>query len=305
MYCRNCGTQIEDGSKFCSYCGTNLEQPVCPPTVEQQPTYTQPVYQQPVYTQPPANNPPKKKKKMFYKTWWFWTIVIFWLVFIVPNVEFIEDPDATAISSTSGTGTTFSSTAALDERSKFIVDAQAGGLSEITAGNIYDLLKGKLLCTDIEFKRKSDVGNALYEISEKKYSLKVAADPDGIYSVRCGSYEMYDGETVHYTVQDIAMRDIGGNEAYYSVIAKEIVSSYLKAPSTAKFPFLTEFRMQRYGDIVAVSGYVDSQNSFGAMIRTEWIVQFRTDHNNLNSYAYQVLYVRLGDQEAGEFIEFE
>lgn len=327
MYCKNCGTQLEDGTKFCSACGTNLEQPVCPPSVEQQPAYTQPAYTQPVYqkpvyhqpvyqypaepqpvcTHPPTPNPPKKKKKKFYNTWWFWTLIVIFAIGLLAEPEDGQnqnDPSGSNSATTTQTSPS-SSNLILDERSQFILDAQEGGLQESTAENIYDLLKTQLLCTDICFKKKSDVGNALYEITEKNYALKVAADNDGIYSVRCGSYEMYDGEVVHYTVPDLELRDTNGKEAYYSVIAKEIVESYLKAPSSAKYPSLTEFRMQRYGDIVAVSGYVDSQNSFGAMIRSEWVVQFRTDHNNLDSFAYQVLYVRIGDQEVGEFIPFE
>lgn len=297
MYCKNCGAQIEDICNFCPVCGAYQGQTIYQPPIEQQQITQQQTYHQPI------EKAPKREKKKFCDTWWFWTLfVIFWMFVIVPNVKIAEKPGPSSFPSTSNTS---SIRPALDERSQFIADAQDAGLSESASIGIYDLLKDQLLCTNIKFKCKSIVGNALYEISEKEYALKVAADNDGIYSVRCGSYEMYDGETVHYTVQDIALRDIDGNEAYYSVIAKEIVSSYLKAPSTAKFPFLTEFRMQRYGDIVAVSGYVDSQNSFGAMIRSEWVVQFETDHSNMNSYAYQLLYVRIADQETGEFIPLE
>ena len=62
MFCTNCGTQLPDGSKFCSQCGapTNASQgaaaaPQQPayqqPTYQQQPVYQQPAYQQPAYPQ--------------------------------------------------------------------------------------------------------------------------------------------------------------------------------------------------------------------------------------------------------------
>ena len=76
MFCRNCGTQLPEGSRFCPLCGTPVAditpaggmtpagqgyaqpvtpQPVQPPIYQQpvqQPVYQQPVYQQPVYQQP-------------------------------------------------------------------------------------------------------------------------------------------------------------------------------------------------------------------------------------------------------------
>ncbi len=67
MFCRNCGTQLPEGSRFCPLCGTPVAditpaggmaptgqgyaQPVMQQPV-QQPVYQQPAYQQPVYQQP-------------------------------------------------------------------------------------------------------------------------------------------------------------------------------------------------------------------------------------------------------------
>jgi len=50
------------------------------------------------------------------------------------------------------------------------------------------------------------------------------------------------------------------------VAAKLFVKDRLKAPSTARFGTLTA--TESYDGSYLVSGYVDSQNSFGAMIRT-------------------------------------
>ncbi|MFC2099734.1 hypothetical protein ACFLSF_02770 [Candidatus Bipolaricaulota bacterium] len=50
------------------------------------------------------------------------------------------------------------------------------------------------------------------------------------------------------------------------VAAKLFVKDRLKAPSTARFGTLTA--TESSGGSYRVSGYVDSQNSFGAMVRT-------------------------------------
>lgn len=51
-------------------------------------------------------------------------------------------------------------------------------------------------------------------------------------------------------------------------VTKKRVSNHLKAPSTAKFPSYKEWSVAKgEANVYNVIGYVDSQNSFGAMIR--------------------------------------
>jgi len=57
--------------------------------------------------------------------------------------------------------------------------------------------------------------------------------------------------------------------------AKKSITATLKAPSTAKFP---DYNDEGVNIVIAdstnivVSGYVDAQNSFGAMLRSRYIV---------------------------------
>ena len=53
------------------------------------------------------------------------------------------------------------------------------------------------------------------------------------------------------------------------VFCKEVVKRGLKAPSTAKFPFLPN-TIRVDPDTYEVNSYVDAQNGFGAMIRTNY-----------------------------------
>lgn len=67
---------------------------------------------------------------------------------------------------------------------------------------------------------------------------------------------------------------------HYISEAQDMVTRALKAPSTAKFPSqiwaLDKYAICKNKDIITVQSYVDSQNSFGAMLRNEWTVQMNT-----------------------------
>jgi len=67
------------------------------------------------------------------------------------------------------------------------------------------------------------------------------------------------------------------------IYAKLYVEKALKAPATAKWPSSTSYYVENakdkkgnhLKDVWEVSGYVDSQNSFGAMIRSQWYVKLK------------------------------
>lgn len=62
------------------------------------------------------------------------------------------------------------------------------------------------------------------------------------------------------------------------VFAKEAIRKILKSPSTAKFSDVQAYELSDEKDVWAINGYVDSQNSFGAMMRNVWEVQI--DYRN-------------------------
>lgn len=60
--------------------------------------------------------------------------------------------------------------------------------------------------------------------------------------------------------------------------AKQFVLKNLKAPSTAKFPPIMDFSVtQKNADSWLVTGFVDAQNSFGAMLRQQFTCTVRRD----------------------------
>ncbi len=68
MFCPNCGSQIDDNSKFCASCGaTVVEEPAPQPEPQaQQPQYQQPQYQQPQYQQPQYQQPQRQQPQYMY-----------------------------------------------------------------------------------------------------------------------------------------------------------------------------------------------------------------------------------------------
>lgn len=57
-------------------------------------------------------------------------------------------------------------------------------------------------------------------------------------------------------------------------ITQGYVQEHLKSPSTAEFPWADKVKVKRLtGCRYLVQGYVDAQNGFGAMVRTQYSVE--------------------------------
>lgn len=64
--------------------------------------------------------------------------------------------------------------------------------------------------------------------------------------------------------------------AYFA--CQEFVERKLKSPASAKWPLADDITSTKIsGDKYKVAGYVDSQNSFGAMLRSNFVVIMRKD----------------------------
>lgn len=78
---------------------------------------------------------------------------------------------------------------------------------------------------------------------------------------------------------------------------KDIINQLLKAPSTAKYPDtlfhpFKDWNMAKKNNLVTVSSYVDAENSFGAKLRTSFIIQFKMNDDGSGT----VSYVKLGNR---------
>ena len=102
----------------------------------------------------------------------------------------------------------------------------------------------------------------------------------GLFTVRTGVFET---EVEYYCAEHFEKmkesiensdkkdkNDIDESDVWYE--AKEIVKNRLKAPSTASFCSKSSATITKSGKTWVIEGYVDAENSFGAMIRNDFRV---------------------------------
>ena len=84
------------------------------------------------------------------------------------------------------------------------------------------------------------------------------------------------------------------NGSMAMVVCEDQVKKYLKAPATAEFSGITETKIVAQGNRnYAVIGWVDSQNSFGAKLRTKYVCE-ATDEGSGN-WSFKPLVTNDGD----------
>jgi hypothetical protein len=76
------------------------------------------------------------------------------------------------------------------------------------------------------------------------------------------------------------------------VMAQEFVSRQLKAPGSAEYPWFSDplVSVANLGGCrFVVSGYVDAENSFGAKLRSRFVVELGRQGNNWTAYEVKIL----------------
>jgi len=102
--------------------------------------------------------------------------------------------------------------------------------------------------------------------------------------IRYTDHDLYvDGSTVA-TLQDYTVSKEELDK--YQYLCQEKVKEILKSPSTAKFPIYTEWGFRQERNIFTVQGYVDSQNSFGAELRSVFQFVIDMDSDTIQSFIF-------------------
>lgn len=215
--------------------------------------------------------------------------------------DITTENEPTVVQTTAKESAAEETTMTLSDKELFIESLTSNpDVTSEAAKGTYDILKDSLGFDKISIIK--NISGTLFEMRADDYNLKVTVS-DKLYLVICGDYNMYQDDTVKYTKTDLENRKIGNNDTTYYVIAQEIVTTNLKNPSSAKFSSVNNCQMARNGEYVAVKGYVDATNSFGAQIRSEFIVEFKVI--DLDSFSYETIFINIDGSKTGEYIDLK
>ena len=181
-------------------------------------------------------------------------------------------------------------------------------LNEDVADKAYDIIINQIGFSDVEYIGKNPVGDSNYDFSSDKYDFTMTASDD-VYRIfqPSGGFVFYEDGEVKNKISDVENKTIDHNDrTTYYIIAQMIVENGLKNPKSADFPSIVtrpeEIAMSKNEDIVAVQSYVEAQNSFGTMVRSKWLVEFRVI--DLDTYLYEPLYINIdGEVLYGEYVD--
>lgn len=122
-----------------------------------------------------------------------------------------------------------------------------------------------------------DLLDNAYDNNEKGYRLSCKGidniilylTADGqTYCVRWADYDFYKEGNYIAKLTDYTMTT--DEKTQVMTMSKEVTTGLLKAPSSAKFPSMTDWKFGKENGVVTVQSYVDAQNSFGANLRSEF-----------------------------------
>ena len=116
--------------------------------------------------------------------------------------------------------------------------------------------------------------------SYEQYLFDVTSADNKVATIASGTITFYDpANEVLIPVWD---RLVTSDELItLSVRSETLVKSVLKAPSTAEFPSTafeeSEWNIRKNGDRYVLTSWVDAENSFGAMVRSNYAIAFNWD----------------------------
>ena len=151
------------------------------------------------------------------------------------------------------------------------VFAEEHSLEIVQVGNLFTILDA----IDINYKNIESFVNNInsYSFAYEGYSFTVKLNEKNINEVKSGGVILYEDNKIIYKLTDLTI------DPYKKITLKDVaeakVKAILKAPSTAKFPGTwlspyTDWTISRKKDKFYIASYVDAQNSFGVLIRTDF-----------------------------------
>ena len=200
-----------------------------------------------------------KVKKPVYKRPWFIVLIVIIAICIVAGAM-----------GGGGSSSTKAPTARDNAISDMVTDDNK--LSKEAAGNIYDAMKA----IGIKYSKASDFSYSkkVFVFNYKNAGFTGILNKDKtVYSIISGSYTFFSKGKASKNANDYVITE--DMQASLVGAAQYDVKANLKAPSTAKFPAsFSEYSFSRSKTIYKITGYVDAENSYGAMIRSNFYCKY-------------------------------
>lgn len=99
------------------------------------------------------------------------------------------------------------------------------------------------------------------DIQDTEFQTLYAAAKEGEVAKQAG---------INVRIQTLQSMNVDAEKINAGLFCKKLIKPSLKAPSTAKFPFFSDVTTNSGNLVFMVNSYVDAQNGFGAMIRTQY-----------------------------------
>lgn len=286
-FCSNCGAPITNGN-FCSECGYKIrtEQPEFNATTTD---YQNNTFNQPISTLPTERQLQNRKKA---KGCLISFVVI---IFIILGLLI-------TIIATSSKNDNNSNTSQEQNVDTVIQKLSEIGLTEDEAKAIKADLESVGITSLSSLERATGTGIdelQAFVFSGSGISGTLTIEHRKTYFIGSGNITLFDaskGGKLDTITRYILTSD---EKSHFMFTAEDYVKQCLKSPSSAKFESSVtgDWSITRKDDVVTIVSYVESQNSFGAMIREKYVVQISHSTDSC-------LYCQIGDQVAyGKYTE--
>lgn len=121
-------------------------------------------------------------------------------------------------------------------------------------------------------------------ISQSKKCTVYINKNNEVHKIRHAGNTLYSKGKKHASLKDFTFEMDEISQLQFTV--EEKVKSILKSPSTAKFPNYTKWGFSKNKSEIEISAYVDSQNGFGAQIRSDFYLKINRKDNTIISFIF-------------------
>lgn len=120
-------------------------------------------------------------------------------------------------------------------------------------------------------------GERGFRISGREFSNVILyLNPDSsIYQIKFADNILFENNETLTNINDFILTNQQKSRIQYEI--QETIKKLLKSPSTAEFPNILEWYIEKVDGEIIVRSYVDSQNGFGATIRSEFQIKIKED----------------------------